>query len=353
MLRVENLSKTLGDFSIVDISFEVLPGEYFVLLGSSGVGKSILLETIAGFMTADKGSIKLGEKDITREKIQNRRIALVYQDQALFPHLSVHENIAYGLRCRHMNGSEIPTRVARLAQEVGAEKLLERSPDTLSGGETQRVALARALATNPQTLLLDEPLAALDSESRTQMRGLLRKLHRQGLPVLHVTHDYQEAVSLASRVAILEKGQIAQIGTPGEIFRQPKSEFVAGFIGVRNFFAGELRFPNGRHRLAEFRTLAGPVFQVLTNRAEGPGFAVLGSEDITISNTEGETSARNTFQGLVSDLAPAMPGIEVSVDVGVDLSVMVSAGSVEKLGLQVGKKIWVSFKASAVKYIEE
>jgi len=353
MLGLKSVSKRLGEFEMADVSFEVGEGEYFVLLGASGVGKTVLLETIAGLIPADEGRISLGDRDITTERIQKRNVALVYQDRALFPHLSVRENIAYGLRCRRLGSAEIARRVGELAEEVGVAGLLERLPETLSGGEAQRVALARALATEPECLLLDEPLSALDTEARGRMRALLRKLNRRGRAMLHVTHDYEEALSLASRVAIMEGGRIAQVGTPDEVFRHPKSEFVARFVGVRNFFKGELSLPGGREALAQFRTAAGPTFRILTDTAPGPGYVMLRSEDITVALSEQETSARNSFQGAVVDVAPARLGVEVSVDIGVEMSALVTATSVERLGLGIGKTVRVSFKATAARFIGE
>jgi len=353
MLGLEGVSKRLGGFEMTDVSFDVGEGEYFVLLGASGVGKTVLLETIAGLIPADAGRISLADRDITAERIQKRNVALVYQDRALFPHLSVRENIAYGLRCRRVGSAEIARRVGELADEVGVTGLLERLPETLSGGEAQRVALARALATEPECLLLDEPLSALDTEARGRMRSLLRRLNRRGRSMLHVTHDYEEALSLASRVAIMEGGRIAQVGTPDEVFRHPKSEFVARFVGVRNFFKGELSFPGGPEALAEFRTEAGPTLLVLTDAGPGPGYVMLRSEDITVALSEQETSARNSFEGSVVDVAPARLGVEVSVDVGVEISALVTATSVERLGLGVGKTVRVSFKATAARFIGE
>ena len=352
MLSLANVSKRLGGFAMSDVTFDVAEGEYFVVLGASGVGKTVLLEAIAGLLDVDSGSIELDGADITRERIQRRRTALVYQDRALFPHMSVRDNIAYGLRCRRLSAAEIEGRVRGLAGEVGVADILERSPDTLSGGEAQRVALARALATEPRCLLLDEPLSALDVGARRGMRALLRRLNRSGHTMVHVTHDYEEAISLASRVAVIEGGRTAQVGTPEEVFRHPKSEFVAAFLGVRNFFKGRLERPQAGGELAEFVT-SGPTFRVLTGAAPGPGHLMLRSEDVTVSNAPGQTSARNSFEGTVVDIAPARLGVEVSVDIGVEISALVTAESVDRLGLEVGKRARVSFKASAARFIEE
>lgn len=351
MLKVEQLSKRLGDFVISDASFEVAEGEYFVLLGASGVGKTVLLETITGIITVDSGSIKLNGRDITHEKIQKRDIGLVYQDQALFPHLSVRQNIAYGLRSRNHNRSEINKQVELLAGEVEVTNLLERKPTTLSGGEAQRVALARALAMQPKCLLLDEPLSSLDIGSRSEMRALLRRLNRKKITMVHVTHDYEEAISLAMRIGIMENGKIVQVDTPRQIFQHPKSEFVARFIGIRNFFWGNLdKGEDSPDRSAHFVT-SGLQFSVLTDEEPGEGNIIIRSEDVTVSTEPSSSSARNVFEGTIVDIAAARLGVEVIVDIGVEVAALITQDSVNKLGLGYGKKVLISFKASAIKFI--
>jgi len=351
VLRLAGLSKDLGDFALRDASFEVAEGEYFVVLGASGVGKTVLLETIAGLIRPDAGRILLDGRDITGERIQRRRLALVYQDQALFPHMSVRANIAYGLRARGLGRARTRARVGELASQVGAEHLLDRQPRTLSGGEAQRVALARALATEPRCLLLDEPISALDAGARGQMRSLLRRLGRAGQTVLHVTHDYEEAVSLSRRVAVMEEGRIAQVGRPEEVFGHPKSEFVARFVGIRNCFGGELLAGDGPGA-ARFST-KGLVFDVLTDAPSGPGHLVVRSEDVTLSNSRPHSSARNAFPGTIIDIAPVRLGVEVSVHIGTEISALLTAQSVKELGLACGRKVFASFKASAAKFIPE
>ncbi len=352
MLKVEQLSKRLGDFIISDVSFDVAEGEYFVLLGASGVGKTVLLETITGILTVDSGSIKLNGRDITHEKIQKRDIGLVYQDQALFPHLSVRQNIAYGLKSRSHNRSEINNKVNALAVEVEVTHLLERKPTTLSGGEAQRVALARALAVQPKCLLLDEPLSSLDLGSRSEMRALLRRINRKKITMIHVTHDYEEAISLAMRIGIMENGKIVQVDTPRQIFQHPKSEFVARFIGIRNFFWGELiKNKHSPDKSAEFVT-SGLQLSVLTDEEPGEGNVIIRSEDVTVSTEPYSSSARNVFEGTIVDIATARLGIEIIVDIGVEIAALITQDSVNKLGLGYGKKVFVSFKASAVKFIK-
>jgi len=370
MLNVERISKSVGALALKDISFDVRAGSYLVLLGASGAGKSVLLETIAGLAQPDCGRILLDDKEITNERMQNRRVGLVFQDSALFPHLSVYGNIAYPLRCKRVKASLIKARVAELARDVGVAHLLKRRPTTLSGGEAQRVSLARVLAGKPRCLLLDEPLSSLDAKARTEMRALLRKIHRRGSQaIVHVTHDYTEAVALGTHVAVLEHGTIVQTGTAAEIFQRPKSEFVAQFAGIKNFFKGELHAPDdGGAKTGRFRA-DGLDFCVVPGSASttGNGFVCIRSEDVTISNgalsgldaatRRIHTSARNNFEGAIVDIIPAGRGVEVIIDIGrskpVELAALVTVESVESLGLYCGKIVRAGFKASAVQYIEQ
>jgi molybdopterin-binding protein len=351
MLRVEKLSKNMGEFSLRDVSFEAREGEYLVLLGASGVGKSVLLETIAGISLPDAGKVQLGGRDITYEKIQKRDIGIVFQNGALFPHLTVAENVSYGLKCRGEKSAEIRSRVEGLAEELGFSSLLGRNPVTLSGGEAQRVALARALAIRPHCLLLDEPLSSLDRGACSEIRSLLRRLKRRNITIIHVTHDYEEALSLADRVGIMEEGTVVQTDTPEKIFTQPISGFVADFVGIRNFIPGRLvRKSPDKERASEF--VSDRIrFSVLTDEKEGEGNIIIRSEDIILSTQPVSTSARNTFKGKVVDLFPARLGMEVIVDVGVELAALVTRESVERLGLEHDRELFVSVKASAVRFI--
>jgi molybdopterin-binding protein len=357
MLSVRQVSKTLLDFEIKDVSFEVTQGQYFVLLGASGIGKSVLLETIAGLIRPGSGRIFLDGKDITEEKIQMRGIGLVFQNSTLFPHMTVYDNIAYPLRRR--NGKlRIRERVGKLAEDFGVSHLLRARPPTLSGGEAQRVSLARAVASEPRCLLLDEPISSLDAKSRDQMCALLRKIHRRGRQlIVHVTHDYTEAVSLGTHVAVMEAGTIAQVGTVDEILHRPKSEFVAQFVGIRNFFKGRLEAPDsGQANLKWFRS-DGLGFSVLTDSPGGSGFICVPSEDVAICSAASRTGARNSFEGMIIDIAPCGGGVEVMVDIGsghpMEVTALVAAESAKALDLRCGKKVRVSFKASAARYIEE
>jgi len=351
MLEVKNLSKRLDTFAMRDVSFNIGQGEYFVLLGVSGVGKTVLLEIIAGVMRPDRGTIALDGRDITFRKAQNRSIGLVYQDQALFPHLSVRQNIAYGLRCRKASRSEVREKVTNFAERVGAQDILDRNVESLSGGEAQRVALARTMVTEPRCLLLDEPIASLDAQSRGEVRSLLRDLNRRGQTILHVTHDYEEAVSLASRIAIMEGGTIAQTGSPEDIFHHPNSEFVANFVGIKNFFRGTLEPPAPGGQLSRFADPSGLRLWVLTDQAPGTGCLLFRSQDLAIANERPQTSAKNIFEGQIIDIIPAKLGVEVTVQIGVKVSALLTRSSINSLRLEIGKTVWVHFKASAGRFL--
>lgn len=359
MLSVKNISKSLGTLAIRDVSFEVQPGQYFVLLGASGAGKSVLLETIAGLIWPDAGRIFLDGRDVTDEKIQKRKFGLVFQNSALFPHMTVYDNIAYPLRCKGLKNSQIQERVDRIAEDFAVTGFLKRRIQTLSGGESQRISLARAVASEPRCLLLDEPISSLDAKSRPQIRALLRKINRQGQTIVHVTHDYTEAVSLGTHIAVMDAGRIAQAGTVEEVFQRPKSEFIARFVGIRNFFKGQLEKPvDGPANLRQF-VADGLGLSVMTDSVAGIGFVMVRSEDVTICSAamNAHTSARNNFEGTIVDIIPAATGIEVLIDVGagkpVEVAAMISAESVKSLELHCGKRVWISFKASAARYVEQ
>ena len=349
-MSIKNITKSFGAFVIRGISFEVAKGQYFVLLGPSGVGKSVLLETIAGLICPDAGRILLDGKDITYEKIQKRKIGLVFQNSALFPNMTVYDNIAYPLQCKGLKNSQIQERVPRIAEDFEVTGLLKRRIQALSGGESQRVSLARAVASRPRCLLLDEPISALDAKCRPQMRALLRKINAQGQTIVHVTHDYTEAVSLGTHIAVMEDGRIAQAGTVDEVFHRPKSEFIARFVGIRNFFKGRLQ-DSLQTNTKRFNT-NGLSLSVLTDSTGSQGYVCVRSEDVTIGNTAERTSARNNFEGTIVDIIPAGVGVEVIVDIGTEIAALITNESVNALGLCCGKKVWVSFKASAAKYLE-
>ena len=237
-IELLNLTKTFDGSPVVnDVSLTVASGELFFLLGPSGCGKTTLLRMVAGFYEPDAGTIRFGERTMNGVPAHDRNTALVFQNYALWPHLTVYENVAYGLRLRKVPEPELDQRVTAALAQVRMTEQRERKPGSLSGGQQQRVALARAAVVRPDLLLLDEPLSNLDARLRVEMREEIARLHRAAATTsLYVTHDQEEALSLADRIAVMDGGKVLQVGTPLEIYHHPATPFVARFIGEMNLF---------------------------------------------------------------------------------------------------------------------
>jgi putative spermidine/putrescine transport system ATP-binding protein len=238
-VRLEGIRKTYGDVVAVDrVDLEIPAGEFFTLLGPSGSGKTTTLRLIAGFERPDEGHIELGGADVTNRAPYERDVNTVFQDYALFPHMTVAENVAYGLRVKHVPRAERKRRVKDILEVVRLPELGNRKPVQLSGGQRQRIALARSLVNTPRVLLLDEPLGALDLKLRQEMQIELKRIQREvsdvGITFVYVTHDQEEALTMSDRLAVFNEGRIEQIGAPAEVYERPATEFVAGFVGVSN-----------------------------------------------------------------------------------------------------------------------
>ena len=255
-IRFQNVSKTFGDTLVVDdLSLEIDDGEFVVLLGPSGCGKTTTLRMLAGLETVTSGDIYIQDELINDVQTQHRDLAMVFQSYALYPHMTIAENIAYPLRVRKLDKDERTKRVNQVARMLEIEPLLSRKPRQLSGGERQRVALARAVVREPRAYLMDEPLSNLDARLRVQMRGELKRLqHQLGTTTIYVTHDQAEAMTLATRVAVMSRGRLQQFDTPLTIYNRPANRFVAEFVGSpsMNFIEGKIEnniFVNGSIRL--------------------------------------------------------------------------------------------------------
>ena len=275
-VELEYVSKRYGDFVAVDdLDLAVRDGEFLTLLGPSGCGKTATLRMIAGFVAPSAGTIGIGSADVTHVLPQRRSLGMVFQDYALFPHLTVAENIAFGMVERRVAKSQIRQRVAELLDLIRLPQTGERYPSQISGGQQQRVALARVVAVEPQVLLMDEPLGALDLKLREVMQLKLRNIQQAlSITTIYVTHDQAEAMSLSDRIAVINGGRIEQLGTPAAIYERPRTRFVAGFIGKINFFAGNIIDRDGAFAMLRWadRVLRAPAGGV---SADNPGEKVI------------------------------------------------------------------------------
>jgi len=317
MLRVLNISKKYDEFFLQEINLEIPKGAYFVLLGPSGAGKTILFETIAGLIDPNSGSILLDGRDITTLPISKRDVGIVFQDSAVFPHMTVRQNLSYALKSKKLTKKEINRIIEGLAKKVGISRLLHRKPNSLSGGELQRVAIARTLALKPKILLLDEPLVSLDVQLKQEIRDLLRKLHKNGQTILHITHDYREAFYLATKMAIMDKGKIIQQGTPAEVFSKPGNRFIASFMGINNYFCYK--------SIAKNEILIENAVSVKVNNSIPlQGNVLIPQESISILENKNKKASASLFEGKVTDIIEYPDQMELIINIGIPLHIILS-----------------------------
>ncbi len=352
MIQLAGLSVRVGGFELRDITLDIPSGGYALVIGPTASGKTTLLEVIAGHVRPLAGRVMLHGQDVTHLPPERRQLGFVYQQYHLFPHLSVHENIGYGLGGR--NGSS--SRVNEVAELLRIEHLLQRGVRGLSGGEQQRVAIARAVAPRPRILLLDEPFASVDPSTRAILRRELRQVHEhEGITTLQVTHDFDDALRLGNLVAVLVDGRIAQHGRPEEVFRFPNSAFIARFVGSGNVIAGTVRRAaesNDEGRFAATFTSVGLSLDVVADR-EGVMHAVIRPEDLLLSADPLPPSVRNRFQATVLRCETLGPIVNVELDAlgqaqGPPLHATVTGPTADELDLQPGRVVWLGLKATAV-----
>ncbi len=305
-LRICNVTKTFGQtWAVDDVSAEIYQGEFFSLLGGSGCGKSTLLRILAGLETPDKGRILLGDDDITDLPPYERPVNMMFQSYALFPHLNVAQNIAFGLHQERMGRGEIADRVAAMLDLVQLKDYGKRRPEQLSGGQRQRVALARALAKQPKLLLLDEPLGALDRKLREQTQfELVGIQERIGITFITVTHDQEEAMTMSSRVAVMEAGRIVQVATPAQLYEFPANRFVAGFIGAVNLFDGRVSQQQGEDLVFHCEALGGDFLMYHGDPLPigTPVAVAVRPEKVSVHDTR-PADRRNAVHGKVVEIA--------------------------------------------------
>jgi molybdate/tungstate transport system ATP-binding protein len=344
MIQVQNLSIRFPGFALQDIFLTLENREFFSLLGPTGAGKTLILESIAGLVQPSGGRILINDRDVTGLPPERRGVGIVYQDQALFPHLSVRKNIAFGLRYHRKSVVLSDQSIDLLVKRLGLISLLDRSVHDLSGGEKQRVALARALAINPAVLLLDEPLSSLDPNFREEIRQLLKYLHREtAITVLMVTHDFSEAHFLAQRVAVINAGRIEQVGRVATVFQQPATPFVAEFVGMKNIFPAVF---NGS--LARVGKLS---FQI-NGRNSGHSCLAIRPEHIVLFVTRPERRHPNLIEGFISRICNQGVYSDVAVDAGgIQLQSILPTSNLHTMNLMVGHRIFISVAPEHIHFI--
>ena len=335
-LQIRNLSKAFGPVMAVDdLSLDIGDCEFFALLGASGSGKTTLLRMLAGFEAPGGGQILLEGRDIAQVPPNQRPVNLMFQSYALFPHMTVRANIAYGLEMERLPRAEIAARVDDILAVVELADMAGRKPDQLSGGQKQRVALARALVKRPRILLLDEPLGALDKKLRGAMQLELKRLqHEVGITFVMVTHDQEEALVMADRIAILKDGKLLQSGTPREVYECPQSRFAADFIGVMNFFPGKAE-------AGGLRAADGSLFRA-GNRFEGAAVAAVRPERIHLGAGE------NTLPGVVAAMAYQGLDLQLHVQTGAaakPVTIRLTADVAEAQNLRIGDAVVLGWAA--------
>jgi ABC-type Fe3+/spermidine/putrescine transport system ATPase subunit len=346
MVRIENLNITLGEFNLRDINLRIREGEYFVLLGPTGAGKSVLLECVAGLYRQDSGGLLIGGRDVTRRDPEERNLGYVPQDYALFPNMTVRQNLSYGLKARKTPVPEMREKVSAMMDQLGISHLEHRLPLNLSGGEKQRVALGRALITQPGLLLLDEPLSALDENLRSQLAEELWKIQRDSKRTfIHVCHSFEEASCVADRVAIMRQGVIEQVGTIREILANPSSLFIAEFTRMRNFHKGIAEAASGGCRI---KISSGTVLHSSCNTFKGPVIFGIRPEEITVSNDDSEPQDLNHLKAKVVGLRFRPSYLEVDLDAGFPLIAYRQGNNDFSRSIAAGDNLWVSIRPEAI-----
>ena len=349
VVELRGVYKSIHDHEILhNINLKVFEGEFLTLLGPSGCGKTTLLRLISGFEEPTQGKIFIDQKEVSGLPPHKRFVHTVFQSYALFPHMSVFENVAFGLRCQKVPADEIATRVTDILKMVKLEKYIERKPHELSGGQQQRVAIARAIVNRPRVLLLDEPLSSLDYRLRKTMQIELKQLQRTlGITFIFVTHDQEEALSMSDRVVVMQEGNIEQVGTPREVYEEPQSLNVAKFIGEVNIFDAEITHVNGNKQVSlnilhKNRLAKTARFCIVGEKV----YVLVRPEDVRVWNQHEVSDTKDMFAGTVLEVT--YKGTTVDLIVRLTDHTIVSATEFfdeddERLEYKIGEQVWINW----------
>ena len=347
-IRLEGINKGFPGVKALDnINITIEAGEFFTLLGPSGCGKTTLLRTVAGFYRQDSGHVYIDDKLIDDQPAHARNTGMVFQNYAVFPHMTVFENVAFGLRTRKVNTAEIKERVARVLEMARLSGLEARTPDQLSGGQQQRVGLARAMVIEPKVLLMDEPLSNLDAKLRVQMREEIREIQDTlGVTTIYVTHDQEEALVISDRIAVMNYGVVQQVASPWEIYKEPGNTFVASFVGNTNFVEAEVASSEGG--AAEVSVGPGRL-RIPVQRAPGTRVTLaLRPEDLSIVDEQRAAADRALIPGEIEKSTFTGTQVQYAVACGPELHLTVERHRPERGAIiPVGTRVWVEIPASA------
>jgi multiple sugar transport system ATP-binding protein len=351
-IRIENVTKRFGDFVAVDnVNLSIEDQEFVVLLGPSGCGKTTLLRAVAGLGMASEGRIRIGGQDVTYLPPRERNISMVFQSYAIFPHMKVYDNIAFGLKMHKFDKAEIEGRVQQAAEMLHIEDMLDRYPSKMSGGQRQRVAVARAIAMQSKVLLMDEPLSNLDALLRLEMRAELKRLLREiKATTIYVTHDQIEALSMGDRIAVMKDGTIHQFDRPSTIYDLPANQFIGGFIGnpPMNFMAGQVQRENGKVkvRIGEFNLVPAEVMQPLLKPYDGKPIIIgIRAESMETLNQP----ADDTLQVEVLVVEPLGSQNLLTVQIGSDI---VKVSTHPTFEVAPGNDVWLRFPADKIRWVD-
>ncbi len=354
MVELQNIRKVFGSFvALNEVNFEIREGEFMTFLGPSGCGKTTCLRLISGFDTPTSGSVVINGKDVTADPPYKRDVNQVFQSYALFPHLTIYENIAFGLRMKGVAAGDVKTRVDRVVEMTSLQDFVDRRPSQMSGGQRQRVALARAIVCEPKVLLLDEPLSALDAKLRHQMRIELKHLQKRlGITFVFVTHDQEEALTMSDRIAVINKGHVEQIGSVSEIYYQPATRFVASFIGETNIVGAKILNRDGEFSICEAE--GGLRVRVRHNPRITTEEVLLSLRPeklrLSLAEPEGDnvfpaTISVEIFKGAVDELTVVTAG-------GLELGAILANDGESEVSFHEGQRVFVRIQPTDISMIE-